>query len=165
MLKGIFGSDDIRLLHFSPTPVMVLRPSRKKHWRSILVAVDPSAENSKEAKLNGALLALGVSTTRLEDADLHVLHVQERSSAGGDSPELGALITASREKANASMESLVLRYQDLPLEIHLAKGKPHTAISGFVKNNDVDLLVMGSVARSGIPRIFGNTAEKILEHP
>ena len=165
MLKGIFGSDDIRLLHFSPTPVMVLRPSRKKHWRSILVAVDPSAENSKEAKLNGALLALGVSTTRLEDADLHVLHVQERSSAGGDSPELDALITASREKANASMESLVLRYQDLPLEIHLAKGKPHTAISRFVKNNDVDLLVMGSVARSGIPRIFGNTAEKILEHP
>ena len=106
MLKGIFGSDDIRVLHFCPTPVMVLRPSRKKHWRSILVAVDPSAENSKEAKLNGALLALGASTTRLEDADLHVLHVQERSSAGGDSPELDALITASREKANASMKVL-----------------------------------------------------------
>ena len=63
------------------------------------------------------------------------------------------------------MENLVLRYQDLPLEKHLVKGKPHTAISRFVKNNDVDLLVMGSVARSGLPGFFvGNTAEKILEH-
>ena len=38
-------------------------------------------------------------------------------------------------------------------------------IAKFVKNKEIDLLVMGSVARSGVPGFFvGNTAEKIINH-
>jgi universal stress protein E len=43
------------------------------------------------------------------------------------------------------------------------KGKPDAAIAKFVAKNDIDLLVMGSVARSGLPGLLvGNTAERIV---
>lgn len=53
----------------------------------------------------------------------------------------------------------------LKLSDHVLKGKPHTAIAKYVANNNIDLLVMGSVARSGLPGLLvGNTAERILNH-
>ena len=43
--------------------------------------------------------------------------------------------------------------------------KPEKVIAEFIQKNDIDLLVMGTVARSGLSGIIvGNTAEKILNH-
>jgi nucleotide-binding universal stress UspA family protein len=47
--------------------------------------------------------------------------------------------------------------------VHLPKGDPIPAITDLVKDLEVDLLVMGTVCRTGIPGfIIGNTAEQIL---
>ncbi len=46
---------------------------------------------------------------------------------------------------------------------HLVKGDVSRVISHFVQENDVDLVVMGTVARSGVAgMLMGNTAEQIL---
>jgi nucleotide-binding universal stress UspA family protein len=46
----------------------------------------------------------------------------------------------------------------------LVEGEPERAISHFVDRNGVDLVVMGTVARSGIPGVvMGNTAERVLQ--
>jgi len=48
-------------------------------------------------------------------------------------------------------------------KVHLVKGKPSEEIPLMVKKYNVDLIVMGTVARTGIPGfIIGNTAESIL---
>ena len=48
-------------------------------------------------------------------------------------------------------------------DVHLLKGEPDEVIPTFAKENDVDLIVMGTVARSGLSgMITGNTAERIL---
>jgi nucleotide-binding universal stress UspA family protein len=48
--------------------------------------------------------------------------------------------------------------------IQLLEGEPERAISHFVDSNGVDLVVMGTVARSGIPGlVMGNTAERVLQ--
>jgi len=70
-----------------------------------------------------------------------------------------------KEDATRKMNRLVQDYVHVPLAEHLIKGQPHTAIPRFIEDHDVDLVVMGSVARSGIPGFFvGNTAEKILDN-
>ena len=49
--------------------------------------------------------------------------------------------------------------------VHLLKGDAGSQIPGLVVKESIELLVMGTVARSGIPGFFmGNTAEKILNH-
>lgn len=46
---------------------------------------------------------------------------------------------------------------------HLVKGSPRKEISALVKQLAVDILIMGTVARTGVPGlIMGNTAETIL---
>ena len=45
----------------------------------------------------------------------------------------------------------------------MIKGEAATVIPRFVNNHGIDLMVMGTLARSGIAGLFiGNTAEKIL---
>jgi nucleotide-binding universal stress UspA family protein len=48
--------------------------------------------------------------------------------------------------------------------VQLVEGEPERAISHFLDRNGVDLVVMGTVARSGIPGlVMGNTAERVLQ--
>jgi len=48
-------------------------------------------------------------------------------------------------------------------KVHLVKGNPGSVIPQLAKKQGVDLVVMGTVARTGIEGFFiGNTAEKIL---
>jgi nucleotide-binding universal stress UspA family protein len=48
--------------------------------------------------------------------------------------------------------------------MHLLKGDPADVIADFAKTGRVDLIVMGTVARTGIPGlVIGNTAEAILQ--
>ena len=45
----------------------------------------------------------------------------------------------------------------------LMEGEAQEKIPEYVKDNDIDLIVMGTVCRTGIPGYFiGNTAESIL---
>ncbi len=47
--------------------------------------------------------------------------------------------------------------------VHLVKGEVPVVISEFARSNDVDLVVMGTVARSCVAgMLMGNTAEQIL---
>jgi nucleotide-binding universal stress UspA family protein len=48
--------------------------------------------------------------------------------------------------------------------IHHLRGKPENVIPEFVKETEIDILVMGTIARTGIPGFFiGNTAENIMQ--
>ena len=48
--------------------------------------------------------------------------------------------------------------------IELIEGRAPETIETFVRDNAVDLVVMGTVARSGLAgKLIGNTAEQILD--
>jgi universal stress protein E len=48
--------------------------------------------------------------------------------------------------------------------MHLLKGEPEEVISEVAENLDVELVVMGTVSRSGLAGfLIGNTAERILQ--
>ena len=52
---------------------------------------------------------------------------------------------------------------NLKPHIHLVEGEPGECISALVDKEDIDLLVMGTVCRTGIAGfLIGNTAEEVL---
>jgi len=57
--EAVFGSTNLRLMHHSPKPVLILKPLRRKRWRAVLVAVDPMAESREALQLNSDLLVMG----------------------------------------------------------------------------------------------------------
>ena len=115
-------------------------------------------------------MEISISLAELEKADLQVLHVwdlpiQENTSASLGKKELKALSESLRKDTAQKMEKLVGEYSQVPLQDHLLHGKPHKIIRKFVDDKNIDLLIMGTVARPGIPGFtVGNTAERILNH-
>ncbi|NNE00474.1 MAG: universal stress protein [Pirellulaceae bacterium] len=48
--------------------------------------------------------------------------------------------------------------------VHVVKGRTADVVSDFVRDNAVDLVVMGTVARAGLAGLLmGNTSENILD--
>jgi nucleotide-binding universal stress UspA family protein len=70
-----------------------------------------------------------------------------------------------RNIEKAHLEELAEQYALTDAGIQLIKGHTADMIPSLVKNNWIDLVVMGNVGRSDINGIFiGNTAGKILSN-
>lgn len=168
LLAPFFGDNDIRLLHRCPCPVLVLKPTRRKKFRKILAAVDPVADNSVAFRMNNAIMDTAISMADLSSAELNVLHIWDHPIARHvhdrvNKAEIDALYRSLKEDSERKLASLVEDYQHVPLREHLLRGNPARVIAQFVEDHDIDLLVMGTVVRTGIPGfIVGNIAEKIL---
>lgn len=185
LLDRVFGSDDMHLLRECPCPVWLVKSESPKVFHRILAAVDvddyyPPEELNTRHQLNLQILEMASSLALSEFAKLHVVHVWE---AVGENSIRGAFMDLSDDKIiayiegvgkqhkknlNALMGELIARsgrnaLEYLKPQVYLLKGYPRKEIPVLAKEIEVDLLVMGTVARTGISGFFmGNTAETIL---
>lgn len=184
-LNRLFGSDDMHLLRKCPCPVWLIKPEAVKSYRRILAAIDvsdeyPPAELSVKHALNRQTLDLAISLALSEFAELHIVYAWQ---AVGESAMRGVFMHTSEEKVNAHVKEMQQHHANLlnvfvkevtdnigrdaleylKPEKHLIKGLAHKEIPALAKAIDADLVVMGTVARTGVPGIImGNTAETIL---
>lgn len=185
-LDRLFGSDDMHLLRKCPCPVWLVKRPQSKPYRRILASVDIDADHlaadrATRHKLNIKLLELAVSLALSDFAELHVAHAW---TAIGESAMRGAFLHRTdaeaiahveqvRQRHDQGLESLlneVLKTQDTEVlrylnpKMHLLQGQAQKEIPRLAKSLDADLVVMGTLARTGIAGLFiGNTAEAILE--
>jgi nucleotide-binding universal stress UspA family protein len=167
-----FGAIDMELLRQCPCPVwLVGRPgSPAGRWR-ILAAIHANPADAAEQTLNGTILAWALMLKAFGDAELTVLQAWTaygasllRSRMSPD--EFAEFIEAARrtedEAFSAFLEPFKERLTDVAVE--LVQGEPEDAIARFVESHGIDVVVMGTVARTGIAGlVMGNTAEKVLQ--
>lgn len=161
-----------RLLRKCPCPVWIIRPTRARTQR-VLAAVNPDPD---ELELNRTILELAASMVELFGGELEVAHAWElygeatlRSSAFLHTPteELDALLATEEAAHHARLDELLATtgLDDLPWKVHLRKGPAEHAIPSVVSSQRTNLLVMGTVARTGVSGLLiGNTAETILDN-
>lgn len=181
-VEKIFGSDDMHLLRNCPCPVWLMKPAEKPSYDNIVVAVDLDTvePDSVTQGLNRELIELTSSLSLAEFANLHFVHAWDVPEAGFvklwvDNPEEVAVAMKQAEYSRRADCMDKLRdalYQQLGAEsfdylcpsFHLREGSAINVIPAMVKNLEADLVVMGTVARSGISGLLiGNTAEAILD--
>jgi nucleotide-binding universal stress UspA family protein len=181
-----FGSDDMHLLRKCPCPVWLIKPQAPKVYQRILTAVDvddayPPQEMGSRQALNRQILEMAASLALSEFADLHIGCAWD--AIGESAMRHGAFMKRPEEEVNAYVEQVRQHYaanldalmrelatyvgQDaldyLKPRRHLIKGGPSKEIPALAKQIEADLVVMGTVARTGVPGFFmGNTAEAIL---
>ena len=160
------------LLRKCPCPVWVIRPGRTEHLK-VLAAVGPEEKGSKA--MNQLIMDLATSVVTLEDGDLDIVHtwVLEGESSLRSSPhvamsstEVDLMVEVTRDEHAAALEALVDRYDLTSTKhaVHLIKGAPESIIPSLVIEKSINLIVMGTVARTGIAGlVIGNTAERILD--
>ncbi len=178
----LFGSDDLHLLRKCPCPVWLIRLPEKPLYRTIVAAVDFDLyiPNPAEQELNREVLSLAASLALSDFASLHIVHAWEapgkksRTSRGGvSSSGLTNYVEREYERHKGEFHRLLeqLRgwmgdegYAYLSPSFHLPQGAATKAIPEVAATLRADIVVMGTVARTGISGLFiGNTAETILD--
>jgi universal stress protein E len=165
-----FGAVDMQLLRKCPCPVWLVGSSAHTRPRRILAAIDASSVEPGEPELNRSILDLALTIRDLEGSHLTVLHawsafgyqfLERRKSAG----ERDAFVDAARRKARHDLDAAVaqLGTKRAGVEPLLMEGEPQDVLPAYAESHGVDLVVMGTVARTGIAGfVMGNTAERIL---
>lgn len=185
LLNRVFGSDDMHLLRKCPCPVWLVKPKSPKMYQRILAAVDvgedyPLDELNTRNLLNIQVLEMASSLTLSESAELHIVHVWDAIGEGAmrhgfihtPEDEIDAYVEKIRQKHNHNLKTLLGEITDklgrdslqyIRPKIHLIKGHPKIDVPKFAEKMNTDLVVMGTVARTGLSGFFmGNTAESIL---
>lgn len=175
-----FGSEDMHLLRKCPSPVWLFKSDSGQCFERILAAVDvddvyPDKELIERQSLNKDILGLAMSLAISDSSELQVAAAWEsvgenymRVRAGLSESEVEERIGKQEKKHRENLDELVASMNSDSVEYtkpkkFLLKGSPKQQIPEFVEKNAIDLVVMGTVARTGIPGfIIGNTAETIL---
>jgi nucleotide-binding universal stress UspA family protein len=79
--------------------------------------------------------------------------------------ELSEVKSLAHDRAALELDRLLSTVGEVgvPYKAELVQGDPAKAIAALVKKEKIDLVVMGTVARSGlIGAIMGNTAERMI---
>lgn len=164
------GSTDMHLLRKCPSALWLIQPTEPARYRRILVAIDPDMEDQGKRELATRLLHLGTSLAQSEGAELLIVHAwtpfaEMKCKDHLNTAEFNSYLRSSRQESNSKLQTfLSMVGVNIPSHrIHLAKGKASVVIPRLAKRHAVDLVVMGTVGRSGIPGLLiGNTAERIL---
>ena len=184
-LDQFLGSDDMHLLRKCPCPVWLIKTGKTRAERRVLAAVDVGndyvdEERKSLSELNHQVLEMAGSLAISDFAELHIAHVWD---AVGESAMRGAFMKTPEEKIVSYVEQIRQQHEreldqlleDLKVKLgantdsylsikkHLIKGLARKEIPNLARRIDADIIVMGTVARTGIPGFFmGNTAETIL---
>jgi nucleotide-binding universal stress UspA family protein len=184
LLGQVFGSDDMHLLRKCPCPVWLVKSESPKTYHRILAAVDvddyfPSEDLNIRRQLNLQILEMASSLALSEVAELHIVHAWQaigedamRGIARIPEEKVALYVEETRrqhqQNLNILLDAVVNKLEPGALEYvnpqtHLLEGSPRKEIPAFAGKIEADIVVMGTVARAGIPGFFmGNTAETIL---
>ena len=186
-LDRLFSSDDKHLLRKCPCPVWMVRPQTGESFDRILAAVDvddsyPTKELKTHQALNEMVIELASSLAVSEFAELHVVHAWE--AIGEDIMRHGIFMQKPENEVNAYVDQVHRHHAQLldtlikkvgarlgedaadyiNPRIHMPKGSARKVIPEIANELQVDCIIMGTVARTGVPGLFmGNTAETILD--
>jgi nucleotide-binding universal stress UspA family protein len=185
-LNRFFSGDDMHLLRKCPCPVWLVKSGMDDSYRRILAAVDlddnyPPEEIKTRQALNGVVMELAGALAVSEFAELHVVY--NWAAFGESSLRESSFMSQPEAKVNAYVDQLRqhhLRLLDtfiqetgaklgpdamdyIKPQRHLLKGSARREVPALAKELQVDCIVMGTVARTGVRGfIMGNTAETIL---
>src|SRR5690606_17774495 len=183
-INRFLGSDDMHLLRKCPCPVWLMKKNEKPEYKHIVAAIDfdddlEISEYSHNDELNQKILDMSISLSLSDFTTLHVVNTYDVPQAGFvslwvDQPEkverelFEAEYQERRHKVNALMEDLKSKigpesFNFLSPRTHIVKGSPGRELPKIAETLNADLVVMGTVARTGIAGVvIGNTTETVL---
>ncbi len=168
--SGFLGSTDCRLLRKCPCPVLILKEDEREGFQHVAAALDVLDNHEIQQSLDQRVAR---AAEAICDGDLQLIYALrplretieiEPTEEDQITPEVidqweSELRLAAQEKLAAVKQTL--KYE--PSGFQVLTGAPAEAIPEFVNSRNIDLLVVGTIGRSGLDGLLiGNTAEQIL---
>ncbi len=175
-LQGVrlisLGATSMHLMRKCPCPVWVIKPTKSPRFRNVMAAVDVRDNNEQAQALTTKILQLASSIARNEQCSLHIAHAWRMNGSDAENvrSEISEDIRNDIYKRNYRIhKERVLNALDgielgnVEPQLHLPSGDPAAVLPDIAQENHIDLIVMGTVSRSGIAGLLmGNVAELVL---
>ena len=179
--ERLFGSDDMHLLRKCPCPVWLMQMPETANYETIVAAVDfDPYQPEQKPEFNRLILELASSLAISDFSTLHIIHVWDAPGEGllrnwSDHPQESVVEYVRGERARHAegldkLHDWLRRelgpeaFDYLSPRLHLSQGAARTVMPQLARQLEADLVVMGTVARTGLPGLLiGNTAEAILD--
>lgn len=167
----LFGGTDMQLFRMCPKPIWAFKPTSNTELRKIMVAVDLLPDDPEKTALADRVLQWGKHVSGLVGAPLDVVHIWDLY---GETTLRGRSVSAYTVDRLAQKEEQKHRQwlddalaknglAQEEVQIHFHKGDAEKLIPDIANTMETDLLVIGTVGRTGIPGFFiGNTADSVL---
>jgi nucleotide-binding universal stress UspA family protein len=128
-------------------------------YRNIVIATDGS-ENTENA------ISHGIEIAKLTGANVFALHVVNTSPIISDNwtisrENIYEILRSEGEKAVSEVKKLG-EASGVKIKEIILDGYPGNGIIDFAENNNIDLIVMGTLGKTGLDRLLiGSVAEKV----
>lgn len=179
--RFLFSSTDQHLLRKCPCPVWLQTPGAVSKPSRVLAAVDLDLPDANEpdtlAALNRRVVDAACMLAQGPEAEVIVLHAWDAigegmiwAFSGGSDPRMSAdryvneILEARHQAMDRFLAQIRAEIGPRPrLVPRLARGVPEVVIHEQCRQVAADVVVMGTVARTGLSGVFiGNTAENII---
>lgn len=170
-----FKAMDMELLRKCPCPVWLARATDRP-WGAmrVAVAVDPEDDAPEGRDLALRLVKLAAALAGVQDGGLDVVSCWDcpyegylRRSVWLDMSdvELAQAVGDAQSRHRAALDALLTAAGVAgTARVRHLRGRPEDAIPRFAAEEKIDVLAMGTVARTGVPGfIIGNTAENVVQ--
>ncbi|MEQ8733813.1 MAG: universal stress protein [Rhodospirillaceae bacterium] len=173
---GGFKAIDMDLLRKCPCALWLCRPiAHSRQHIQVAVAIDPETTEQAAEDLSKRMLELSRSLADSCSGELHVIscwdyefesYLRDSSFVKAKDEEIAKAVLTTQQEHRTALDRLVKASGiSGSHQAHHLRGRAEDCIPAFVRDIKVDILVMGTVARTGIPGfIIGNTAENILQN-
>lgn len=135
---------------------------KKELYRNIVIATDGS-ENTLRA------ISQGIEIAKLSGAIVHALYVVDTPSTISENWTAGKktvyeIMRKDGEKAVSKIKELG-KASGVKVKEVVLDGYPGKEIIDFAENNDIDLIVMGTLGKTGLEKfLVGSIAEKVVRN-
>ncbi|MBI2382997.1 MAG: universal stress protein [Gammaproteobacteria bacterium] len=159
----LFTPADWKAMRYAPAPLMLVGPESARLPRRMVAAVDTAAA-AGEGGPNEAVVRSALELARYAEAELHLAHVFPYMPLYSAPYRKLEDVYAQIKQQDAASFADFARAHSVPEDRrHLVEGEPAPTLARLVRHLDADLIVLGSVHRSAVQRLFlGGTAESIL---
>ena len=129
-------------------------------YRNIVIATDGS-ENSQRA------ISYGIEIAKLSGATVHALFVVDTVSFSSIPMDAGweSMYDTLKNEGEKAISEVKERGKVSGVEVRevLLEGHPSNEIIDFAEKNNVDLIVVGTLGKTGLDRfLMGSVAEKVV---
>jgi universal stress protein E len=151
------STSDFTLMRNCACPILFAHQTQEWHSNKVLACVDLESTDSKHARLNGVIARDARAIADIVGMDLYIAAAHRGDIDVDNLPIKG-------NGGRLDMRQLGELYGVDESRIFLRRGDTIAALKGICDELDPSIVIMGTLARTGIKgKLIGNTAEKLLD--
>jgi universal stress protein E len=164
----VFTPTDWHILRKCPCPVLLVKEHEWPEQGNILAALNVGSDEVEHLSLNNTITKQAKNIAQLITANVHLVNSYPGTPVNiaieipeFDASEYNSAMQAHHKEAmNKHANSF-----DIPLSnTYVEEGLPETVIEQAALNIDAELVILGTVGRTGISAaLIGNTAEQVID--